>query len=696
VGLPTPEGFTVTTEGYRLVVGDAGLGPLIQLVHGGLLPGGEAGGEPGSLAGRIRAAPVAERLASEILAAYDRLAARRDAPPLVAVRSSAVGEDGSVSFAGQFATVLGVSRDGLLEAYRQVVASLYSPEAVSYRAMHGLGGDSAAMAVGILEMVPARVSGVMFSRDPSRPASGEILVHAVPGLGVALVDGSLSPEAVRISRAPALRVTSRAGPEARPSLSDEQALALARWALVLESHFGCPQDVEWAIDEGARPFVLQSRPLRVYEGLVDGASRPVPGRRVLVQGGDPACPGVGAGPVVPIDEDSDLESFPEGGVAVARRPSPKYVRIMKKARAIVTDGGSTTGHMASLARELRVPALLNAKIATRVLRAGAVVTVDALHGLVYDGEVTELLTERAAPSLGPGAPARARRPLQPLLEQVGSLILPLNLTDPREPSFCAEQCATLHDIARYVHEKSYIEMFGLGEQLGDFRGSSYLLDVFLPIDLYVIDLGGGLREEPRRRKVKLAQVASTPLRALLVGMLDRRIPRFGPRPLDVRGFLGVVMRHAMTSPERERTFRDPCYAMVSDRYMNFTARVGYHFGAIDTYCGKTANKNYVSFRFKGGAADAVRRARRARAIAGILREHGFAVDVQGDVVSARFTKAGEQETTQKLEVVGRLFQFMRQMDVAMSTEGAVAYVREAFLKGNYSLAPDFVADENGG
>jgi pyruvate,water dikinase len=155
--------------------------------------------------------------------------------------------------------------------------------------------------------------------------------------------------------------------------------------------------------------------------------------------------------------------------------------------------------------------------------------------------------------------------------------------------------------------------------------------------------------------------------------------------MDARGMLSIMMRHAMSSPENERTFQDPSYAIVSDVYTNYTARVGYHFGVVDTYCGKTANKNYVTMHFRGGAADLVRRSRRTRAIAGILRASGFAVEVKDDSVIGRLSKAPPEEMTDRLEMLGRLLQFVRQMDVAMVSDAAAQTYQDAFLRGDYAL-----------
>jgi pyruvate,water dikinase len=168
-------------------------------------------------------------------------------------------------------------------------------------------------------------------------------------------------------------------------------------------------------------------------------------------------------------------------------------------------------------------------------------------------------------------------------------------------------------------------------------------------------------------------------------MLHKDIPRFGAKPMDMKGFFSIMMRHAANSPEQDRTFKDPCYALISDRYLNLTARVGYHFSVVDTYCGATTNKNYISFLFRGGAADAVRRVRRVRAISGILKEYGFAVEIRGDAINARLNKTSQQETISHLDMIGRLLQFFRQMDASMVDEQAVQTTQDAFLKGEYDL-----------
>jgi pyruvate,water dikinase len=702
--LPTPEGFVVTTEGFRLLLEKGGLKSWLQDKDLEILASQDVEEISRSIQEQFLKIHVPTSLKEAILGAYDRLIQKTGIEAPLAVRSSALGEDGGFSFAGQFLTLLNIKRDRLVEAYLQVAASLYSSEAIHYRRLHGISGHSAEMAVAFITMVDALVSGVTFSQDPSQSDSGQILIQAIRGLGVPLVDGRTSPEMIslprdlnqsRIVRVPSqqkIRLILSSQSEIKEDsvspddvgqdcLSDEEALLLGQWALVLENHFGSPQDIEWAMDHDRKLILLQSRPLRLLDWKGE-TSRPLPGYTLLLSGGEVACPGAGTGPAFHMAEDDDPNLFPDGAVLIAKRSSPRFVRLMSKVRAIVTDFGSTTGHMASLSREFGVPTLLNTKTATQKISQGMVVTVDAGNGLVYQGQVP--LPEWKG-TTGKRGLEKPSTPELEYLKKIIEFIQPLNLTDPLSKNFRGDQCRTLHDLARFIHEKSYEEMFILGEQLGDLRASSYHLDVFLPIDLYLIDLGGGVEGVPKQGKIKRSQISSLPLTALLEGMLHEKIPRFGPKPMDYKGFFSIMMRHAVNSPEGEQSFQDPCYAIISDHYLNYTARVGYHFSVVDTYCSSTPNKNYISLTFRGGAADLIRRTRRSRAIAGILREHGFHVGLAHDVVTARLGKATLEEMIDHLKMIGSLFQFFRQMDVSMMSEDSVEQFKEAFLKGDYDF-----------
>jgi pyruvate,water dikinase len=359
---------------------------------------------------------------------------------------------------------------------------------------------------------------------------------------------------------------------------------------------------------------------------------------------------------------------------------------MPKAQAIVTDSGSISGHMASLSREFSLPTLLDTKVATRTISQGQTITVDAYACRVYDGRVPELLEFRQARES-----YLKDTPVYETLKQVAELILPLRLVDPKSPEFAPDFCRSLHDLGRLVHELSYSEMFKISDLVSTREGYAMKLDAPIPLDLYLIDLNGGLVGGLHGHKVAVDQVASIPLQALLKGMLHPEVRGREPRPIQFSGLLSVMREQMLAAPGMEDRFGERSYAIISDKYLNFSSRVGYHYSVLDVYCGQTMNKNYITFSFKGGAADEVRRNRRVRAIAIALIGLDFSVEVKGDRVDARLQKYDSAVIEEKLDQIGRLLIFTRQMDMLMTSEISVETVAKNFLQGNYALNMEAIA-----
>jgi pyruvate,water dikinase len=206
------------------------------------------------------------------------------------------------------------------------------------------------------------------------------------------------------------------------------------------------------------------------------------------------------------------------------------------------------------------------------------------------------------------------------------------------------------------------------------------------LDLYIIDLGGGLTGvPPGATKVTMENIASVPLKALLKGMTHDALQAMEPRPVEFSGLWAVMREQMLSTPPLEERFGEKSYAIISDKYLNFSSRVGYHYSVLDAYAGATVNKNYITFSFKGGAADDIRRNRRVRAIAIVLMGLDFSVDVKGDRVDARLQKYPADVITEKLELIGRLLVYTRQMDMLMASEVSVEAVARSFLAGNYRL-----------
>jgi len=707
VGLPVPAGFAVTTAAFRHFFAQAGLTATIREGLAGVAPDDPAAlsAAAATLQAAIVAAPLPPAVVQGIRTAAACIATARDEPVRFAVRSSAVGEDGEHAFAGQYLTLLDVAPDGLEAAYRQVVASLYTPRAMAYRRLQGIPDDDAAMAVACLVQVPARAAGVLYTQLPEAPEKNELVINGVWGLGPYAVDGVITPDTVRLDRT-SLRTTFRETadkprmltlspdggptdipvPEAHrrvPCLTDEQAQKLAAWGLALESHYGRPQDMEWAIAPSGAPYVLQTRPLAIPPAPRPPVAPPPPGARVLATGGQTACPGVGAGPVHLVRSAADLDTFPQGAVLVAPHSAPQFMVVMGRAAAVVTEHGSVTGHMASLTREFGVPSLLGLPRATRLLAQGETVTVDATAGRVYRGTVDGLIPEGSqCPMFMAGARVHA------ILRRVAASITPLHLHDPKAPNFTPMGCGSLHDITRLLHEWSYDAMFAVSDLATGRGGVTATLRAPTALDLRLIDLGGGLRPQAANQAtVTPDDIASRPFAALLAGLL---LPDAGaaPRPVSLRGFLSVVSEQMLARPPQgHERFGERSYAIIADTYCNFSSRIGYHYGVLDCYCGETVNKNYITFSFAGGAADDVKRARRVRAIARILSHLGFTVDTVADRVAGRFQKFPADVIADRLTALGRLLQFTRQTDMLMVSEESVAMMVASFLAGDAVFDP---------
>ena len=699
--LPVPEGFAIAASAYKRFLEASGLqGELEQRLTQARIDDLESlEAISREIQDLVRRAPLPPDLETALHEAAQTL---QDRP--LAVRSSAVGEDTEFSFAGQFATLLNVYAGDLAAHYREIVASKFTSQAIFYWKYQRFSADELPMAVGCLAMVPARASGVMFSLDPHTPESNTILISAVWGLGKYAVDGAVSPDLYRVSREPGRQITEQrvaekpvalacnaAGGTAEVALDPEQARApclspeqiqnLAAIALQLEKHFGHPQDIEWALDETGVIYLLQSRPLRISAPSFAAEERestwePVP---PLLRFGIRAVGGAAAGRVFLFLRDEDVANIPPGAVVVARQPAAKLVLVMDRIAAIVTEVGSPTDHMSILAREFMVPTLVEVGGATRVLHPGQVVTVDADAARVYPGLVPELLEGRSRPD-----ETMRHIPVFQKLRRILKKATPLNLLDPGSPEFVAGSCRSLHDITRFAHEKAMDAMFALDVDQSLRPGACSRLKTDLPLSLFILDLGGGLKT-PGQGWVSEEEIASRPFKALLRGFHHPQIRWAGQVAPDLKGFISVFANTMYDMGKAEKGLGAKSFAVITDNYLNFNSRLGYHFAILDAYVSEEKNDNYISFQFKGGAAGVERRERRARLLSDILDYLGFKVQVTGDVVRARMVKYSLLETEQTLELVGLLSAFARQLDLALSSDAVMARCFQAFKDEDYSL-----------
>ncbi|AXV81701.1 phosphoenolpyruvate synthase [Ralstonia solanacearum] len=382
----------------------------------------------------VATAPFQPRLEQEIRAHFERVSKREGAEASFAVRSSATAEDlPDASFAGQQESYLNVSGiDDVLDKIKHVFASLYNDRAISYRVHKGFAHDVVALSAGIQRMVRSDcgASGVMFTIDTESGFQDVVFITSSYGLGETVVQGAVNPDEFYVfkptlaaGKYPIIRRSigsklikmefTQAGEEGRVktvdvpgelrnrySLVDEDVVELAKYAVIIEKHYGRPMDIEWGKDgKDGKIYILQARPETVKSqsvGKVEQRFR-LKGSAPVLTTGRAIGQKIGTGPVRVINDPAEMERVQPGDVLVADMTDPNWEPVMKRASAIVTNRGGRTCHAAIIARELGVPAVVGCGDATDLLTDGTLVTVSCAEGdegKIYDGlletEVTEV------------------------------------------------------------------------------------------------------------------------------------------------------------------------------------------------------------------------------------------------------------------------------------------------------------------
>ncbi len=702
--LSTPDGFVLTTKAFYDFLVQNGIDELLENMNIDLERDGSA---LEALSREVRdkilngniPAQVAREVRNHVSAFRSKFKKEKI---FFAVRSSAIEEDAEHSFAGQYESFLNVPDDKLLEYYKKVIASTYSVRAWGYRLQKGFYEHEISMAVGCQLMVKPRCSGVLYTMDPISGENDTMVMSATWGLGVPVVSGETPVDRYHVSRdAPyvvkhmnvvhksEMLVAKEGGgtetievPEDlqhKPCLTSDEINHLAHVAMLLERYYKRPQDIEWAIDEEGELIILQSRPLKVqlgYSGEFCMLPDITKGQGIIFEGrGDVVQRGVACGTAFVIRSDEDIEKVPFGSIVIARHTSPKLTKAIRKALAILTDIGSPTGHMATVAREFRVPTIVNTGIATRLIRTGEEITVDATQNIVYAGKLKELCLYELTQDEVFEESYEYR-----LLRRILRKVAPLNLVDPHDEKFKPKGCQTYHDIVRFVHEKAVDELIHIGEKSSKWLSSGLRrLDLDIPLGVSVLDIGGGVDESAEGNLIDANLVRSIPMKAFLKGLCHEGLWGSEPVSVDLGSFMSSLTRTFSTSVATpEQVGKN--LVVLSKEYMNMSLRLGYHFNIIDVYISENVNDNYAYFRFLGGVTEITRRSRRARFIANILEQHDFRVEIRGDLVIGRLKKLSKKEMEKRVILLGGLVAYTRQLDVLMKHDEHVNHYEEEFKK----------------
>jgi len=434
-GVRVPNGFAITAGAYRYLLAGAGIEPALREALAGVRADDvntltRAGAQARTL---VYEAEFPDDLRQEILNSYKELKEEYGKNLTLAVRSSATAEDlPTASFAGQQETYLNVrNEDELIDTCRQCFASLFTDRAISYRAQRGFDHFEVALSITVMKMVRSDIgaSGVMFSLDTESGFRDVVFINSAWGLGENIVQGAIEPDEFYVHKptfeagyravlrrrlghkhltmvyadgGDTERVRNVETPEdkrARYSITDEDVLTLADYAIKIEHHYSeragepRPMDMEWAKDgEDGLIYMVQARPETVAsQQEVNVLKRyALKSKGKVILSGRAVGSKIASGPVRIARNLSALAEFQAGEVLVTDTTTPDWEPVMKNAAAIVTNRGGRTCHAAIVARELGIPAIVGTSTATRVLQPGQKVTVSCAEGdtgNVYEGEL---------------------------------------------------------------------------------------------------------------------------------------------------------------------------------------------------------------------------------------------------------------------------------------------------------------------
>jgi len=680
-----PPGFVITTAAYNRIIEDNDLHNRIRI----LLKNLDVTEDQAQFTSRtktirrmIREASVSEEIKNAI---KEQAAFIDQAFPgsLWAVRSSAVAEDDRLSFAGQFDSELQIQTENLVSAYLQVLASRFSDRAVKYRIHHHFLEVDTPMAVLFMPMVDAAAAGVAYTSDNKDRDADTMVISAVSGLANRMVKGEVQADTFLVSKGASPKIIRMIPAETgKPTdyITNEKILEIAKIAGRAVDEFGYELDIEWAVDKKGQVQFLQARQLNVIAS--DEAALFKPSQKIesppMIEGGVTIFPGRAEGPLKFLGPADKLSSVPDGAIVVVEQPRPELASILPKIAALLVMEGNPVGHLATLVREFSVPCIFKIGQNAKILLGKNILSVNATKRTIYAGIRWPGIRERVLARINRGN--RQKKKSGPLYD----LVLGLNLLDPDAPSFKAKSCKSVHDTLRFMHEMSVRSMFGFGDKQSHlWNKKSKELVTGLPVKFQIIDLDQSVPEN--MKKVAPENVGSIPFQALWQGVSDKRL--FWPDrwEKEMRGMPSDFKESVLGGDKGPRRAKDNNYAIIAKDYMNLNARFAYHYAMVDAMVGPGTEHNHVHFRFRGGGASDENRNRRALFLERVLRESGFGVDRNGDLVTAWYRRYPQKDSENALGFLGRLIVCARQLDAMLKTDTAIKLYAEYFLKEQFDM-----------
>ena len=690
IGLPVPPGFVLTARAFDRFMEENDLPGVIEAyLHD--LPMGN----PGAIEERceaIRRLVLQSDVPQEIEAAIQAQMAQwqddRGASSFAAVRSTAVGEDTEISFAGQFATLLNVPAQSLLSAYKEILASKYTPGAILYRMQYGLDDRATPMAVMVMAMIPSRASGVLYTRNPSMPDQADLHISAIHGLGEYLMSGDAAPHVLSICRRtgqvtihhtttqshwisalPGGGTRLEAMPaeeQHRAPVDNAAARCLADWGTRLEKHFGAPQDVEWALDSQGRLFILQSRPLGLDGPSISATANRIPLERlpVIHKGGRKACSGIVSGRIYRAGQALPRERIPADSILVIPKAAPEYAPSVGLVRGVIAAKGSAASHLASVAREFGVPMIVDTGLPIEQWIQGQWVTLHADTATVYAGRIR--MTD--------GGPLHAladpfETPVRRRMRALSSRITQHQPAAPDGAPIDVSDPGTLYDLLnraqRYALESLHDQR---SENHNPIRALRWTRDNAADDFKLAQDLHprGSGKISPAAPDLP---VGDHLLNALWSGLAWGTGAKTPTQPLGMEG-----------------------QALIGDWSVWVAMPLGTQQTIVEAAQPPPLEDTRIRLRLVGGSDPYYKRCLRTRWLAGVLEELGFTLRINGALLEAFLVAEGCRKARDVMARIGRLLAFNHQADQALVGPWVVEDLKNCFLGSDPQVPSSLAGD----
>lgn len=648
-----PQGTVLTAKGYRLFLDHNDLNERIRL----LIHNMDVRNDPETFAARTRTIRdwiMNGTLTDEIQGALARV--KGDGPWIV--RPSAVSDDPAHTFAGQFDRMENVGTGELGRAYVSVLASRFSEKAVAYRIHGGFREVETPLAVLVMPMIDVDVQGLLHTCDVNAPAEAVTVIHVKGRDGDVRVKGSSVDQ-----------------PKNPSGLPDDRLVELSRLGETIKQHLGKDMSLEWAVDRSGKIHILQAEYLDI---AVPEKSRQITSHaNILAMGGISIYSGRAEGPALFLKSPADFTSKHKGAIVVVDEALPEFGAILTDIAALLVIKGHPTDALASMARELSVPAIFQLGPVARRLVGKHCISVNTMKRAIYNGSRWPGIRERVLARIAASTNHRNPSPLY-------GHILNLTLTEPDSSSFKAKNCNSIQDAVMFMHEMSVRSMFGFGDQqTGWFSSQGSRLKTALPLKCQVIDIDHSASVS--KKNLLPDEILCQPFNALWKGISDPNVIWTRHWKHEMPGMHQDLRAAVLDSDKGPRRQSDMNYVVVSKDNMNFNARLFHHLIMIDSHVGPGTDNNYIHIRVRGCGGIEKNRSRSISFVENVLGRMGFGVDRKGDIVTAWIGCYAQNESSAILESLGRLLVCVRELDAVLKNDSDITRYADHFLKGSYDI-----------